>query len=383
MNASSASLTRLGRTKSLVLAALVAAFGMLALAGTSKAAPVDHNINFDHGKLTLGAVFPDNTIVPAPVMGSHCPTMQLVNPGAYVPPSDLADCGPSGLSALVPNYPDGNAHVKVTVDGSTASVLAADFKTPMTYVPKPGDPNTMVPIKTQAPDGLTGTWDAGTGALSLTGTLKIRVATGATGNTPNDISWCDITAPDVTWSTGLNSVTPGIPFASGLDANGAISAAWGDLPNGVSTNGGDCSTVNAVIHDTGAIWFGAGEATPPPPPVCEPPLEGLWPDCVMPPAPNVTKVTVSSAKVKPGKSVKISVKVTNTGDAAYSGKVTLKSSNKQVKIAKSVTVNVAAGSTATAKVKVTTTKKAKGKKATITATTAGKKGTGKITVLKK
>ncbi|MCO5314601.1 MAG: NEW3 domain-containing protein [Solirubrobacterales bacterium] len=363
MNVSSTGLSRLGKAKALTLAALVAAFGMLALAGSSKAAPVDHTITIDKGKLTLGAVFPNNTIIPADVPG---PLTPLINNGSP------------------------NGEIKVTVDGSAASVTAANFKIPAVWVPKPGDPNTHVPILVKAPNGLTGTFDSGTGALDLTGDLRISVVTGI-GATPPYLETCNIDATGVKWSTGLNPVTPGVPFTTpqGLDGNGAISASWSDLPNGTEDNGGDCSTVNAVIHDTGAIWFSNGIADPPPAPVCEPPLEGLWPDCEEPPAPpvvkkaKITKVAVSNGKVKAGKKVKLTVKVTNKGDAAAKNvKVTLKSSNKQVKIAKSVTIkNIAPGKTAAVKVVVKTTKKAKGK-ATITAKAAGKSGKGKVTVQK-
>jgi len=349
------------RTGLFTFAALAALFGVFALAGTSKAAPVDHDITFDHGRLTLGAVFPDNTIIPAPVAQPDCISL----PGG----SNPATCGPSPLSPLVPNYPDGNAHVKVTVDGSTATVSAANFKTPMTYVDKPGDPNTKVPIKTTAPNGLTGTWDAGTGALSLTGDLRIGVATGATGNTPADISWCQIDAPSVTWSTGLNAVTPGIPFDSpqGLDGNGAISASWADLPNGVSINGGDCSTVNAVVHDTGAIWFGAGEATPPPPPVCEPPLEGLWPDCVAPPVTREARITAVRVMprhrtIRAGRNLQMRVRVVNRGNLGTRVRVRLRlNRHRGVRLVRSFSIWVRPDAANTRRVTLHTNRRARGR----------------------
>ncbi len=361
MNASSTGLSGLGRTKSLVLAALVAAFGMLALAGTSKAAPVTHTITVDNGKLTLGAVFPDNTIIPADVPGP-------------LPFPPYANAGPSGT-------------IDVDVDGTTATVAAGDFKMPTVWVPKPGEPDTHVPVLMSVPNGLTGTTSA-EGDLDLTGDLRISVITGTNAPVPPSPlptpQVCQIDAPNVTWSTGLNAVTPGVPFAAGLEGDGAISAAWADLPNGTEVDGGDCSTVNAVIHDTGAIWLSSGIDTPPDPPVCEPPSEGLWPDCVTPPTPKVkiTAVKIQPAKktIKAGKKLNLKIKVTNKGDKA--GKVTVKlnvNKKKGVKLAKKVVVNVGAGKTATKSVPFKTTRKAKGKYK-VTAKGAGKTGKSTITV---
>ena len=101
----------------------------------------------------------------------------------------------------------------------------------------------------------------------------------------------------------------------------------------------------------------------------------------MKPKAVIGSVKVTKATIKAGKKGKIKVTVKNTGDAAFSGKVTLKSSNKQVKVAKSVQIKVAAGKSATKTIVVKTTKKAKGK-ATITAKVGGKSGKGKVTIKK-
>lgn len=85
------------------------------------------------------------------------------------------------------------------------------------------------------------------------------------------------------------------------------------------------------------------------------------------------------ATVKPGKRVKLKVTVRNTGGQALNAKVTLKSSNRQVKVPRSVTIRVAPGKSAGKAVLVKAGKKAKGK-AKITASAAGKKAVATVTV---
>lgn len=97
---------------------------------------------------------------------------------------------------------------------------------------------------------------------------------------------------------------------------------------------------------------------------------------------QVGKITApKKGKVKKGKATVIKVKVSNTGDATLTGKLAVKSSNKQVKAPKSVKLNVAAGATRTVKVRVKAKKKAKGK-AKITFTAGGKKAVTTLTVKK-
>ncbi len=363
MHPSSAGLARpVHRAKPAVLAALVALAGMLALAGTSKAAPVTHTITVDNGKLTLGAVFPDNTIIPADVPGP-------------LPFPPYANAGPSGT-------------IDVDVDGTTATVAAGDFKMPTVWVPKPGEPDTHVPVLMSVPNGLTGTTSA-EGDLDLTGDLRISVITGTNAPVPPSPlptpQVCQIDAPNVTWSTGLNAVTPGVPFAAGLEGDGAISAAWADLPNGTEVDGGDCSTVNAVIHDTGAIWLSSGIDTPPDPPVCEPPSEGLWPDCVTPPTPkaNITAVKLLPKKraIKAGKNLKLRVRVVNKGDKGRWVTVKLKVNRKRgVTLRKQVKVWAKPGTFVQKQVPFRTNRRKARGKYVVTARGAGKSGKSVIRV---
>lgn len=371
MNASSTSLASgFGRAKIFALAALVVAAGVFAFAGAAKAET--SQIVVDNGKLNLGVLFTNKTIIPAEVPGPLDPVMPNTSP---------------------------NGTIDVDVNGTAATVGAGDFKMPIFGVPNPTNPSQTVPIQTAVPAGLEGTFDAATGKLELSGALAINVITGANGS---GAEVCSIQVPSVTFSTEPNTVTPGRAFTSGLTGDGAIAATWEDLPNGVEVNGGDCSTVNSIIHDVGSIWFSHGIANPDPVPTCAEDETGTWPNCVKKtPCPEgttgdyepnctpiadpakITKVAIAPKKktVKAGKKLKLTVKVTNKGGTAKTVTVKLKSSNKKVKVAKKVKIKVGAGKTVGKKVTVNVTKKAKGK-AKITAKAEGKTGKSTLTVKK-
>ena len=104
---------------------------------------------------------------------------------------------------------------------------------------------------------------------------------------------------------------------------------------------------------------------------------------VPPAAAKISKVQVLPKKktLKAGKKTKLTVKVTNSGGtAAKNVKVSLKSSNKRVKVKKSVVIkNVPAGKTVSVKVTVTAKSKAKGK-AKVTASAKGKKGSSTLKI---
>ena len=104
---------------------------------------------------------------------------------------------------------------------------------------------------------------------------------------------------------------------------------------------------------------------------------------VPPAAAKISKVQVLPKKktLKAGKKTKLTVKVTNSGGtAAKNVKVNLKSSNKRVKVKKSVTIkNVPADKTVSVKVTVTAKSKAKGK-AKVTASAKGKKGSSTLKI---
>lgn len=119
---------------------------------------------------------------------------------------------------------------------------------------------------------------------------------------------------------------------------------------------------------------------------CPAGTEGTSPNCTPIPVPlsdaKVNKLSFAKAKpVKAGKKLKLTLKVGATDGEAGMVKITLKSSNRQVKLPKSVTVNLKPGATALKAITVKTTRKAKGK-AKITATAQGKKGVANLKIKK-
>lgn len=344
------------------LLALVAV--ALATAGPAKAVET-HTITVDNGRLTMGYVFLNNKILPADIPGPLDP--QETNTSA------------SGT-------------IEVKIDGSTATVADEDFDMPIVWIPDPTAGGAPIPMRFGPQGGLSGTWNSTTGELTLTGALRVDVIW---GYDDGGAKICRFDAPNITWTTKPNAISPGIPFNSpqGLDGQGALSAFWTSLPSGQAINGAaNCNKPNAVVRDPGAVWLSSGFATVPPAPTCQAEgKDGLWPDCVDPepwpepepepePEVNISSVKVVNLGMKAGTKAKLAIKVTNTGDLAASGlAVKLSSSRKTVKVPKQVKLNVAAGKTATVKVTVTATSKAKGK-ATITARAAGKIGNGTVTV---
>lgn len=347
-----------GTVKAVLLVALLSLIGTLALTDTSRAAETK-TIKVDNGRLTMGFVFLNNKIMPADVPGPLDP--------------DITNTS-------------GNGSIDVEIDGSTATVADEDFDMPIVWIPDPTAGGAPIPMKFAPKGGLSGTWDSATGELSLSGTLQVDVIWGFD---EGGAKICRFTAPNLTWTTGPNAISPGVPFSNGLTGNGAISAFWGSLPAGESINGGNCAKPNAVVRDPGAVWLSSGIAEVPPAPTCQADgKEGLWPDCTEPewpdpdPVVKISRITVGKAKVRAGKKTKLRIKVTNTGDlTANRLTVRLKSSNKAVRVPARIRLNVRAGKTATATITVNARRNAKGK-ATITASTSGKSAKGVVTVKK-
>jgi len=238
------------------------------------------------------------------------------------------------------------------------------------------------------------------------------------GNAPFPLA-CEFSPLAVSLSTGNKWPSPGTPFtdpADPLPSEGAISGAWTTKPKVKALEGGAmCTLIGSLIKPVGGLWLanstapfsGMPAATGPKPPAdvclptetgtppdckpkeikCDPPQTGIKPNCIDPPideAAEITKVAITPAKgsIKAGKSLKIKVKVTNTGNLKSGPiKVNLKSTNKKVTLPKSITVDVAAGATATKTVTVKANKKAKGK-ATISAKYGDRSGKSVLTVKK-
>ncbi|MGK2933292.1 MAG: hypothetical protein ACSLFD_11120 [Solirubrobacterales bacterium] len=98
---------------------------------------------------------------------------------------------------------------------------------------------------------------------------------------------------------------------------------------------------------------------------------------------KVSKAAISPSQgtIKAGKTLKLKISVTNSGETDGSTNVSVKSSNGKVTAPKTVRISVPAGETASKTITVKATKKAKGK-ATITAKAADKSASAKLTVKK-
>jgi hypothetical protein len=271
-----------------------------------------------------------------------------------------------------------------------------------------------------------GNYDAATGNLDIDASIALTIGVSDLSALPPEYAAifgggtgaleCKLAPIDIALSTKNGWPHAGSAFINTADLeDGAIAGAWRSKPDATVVPGkgsqATCDLIGGVLKDVGGLWLANSTSSitdmpapfdPKPGPItceelgkvgdypqCEDPVcpegqEGTPPnDChdTVKPKAVISSVKVTKTTIKAGKKGKIKVTVKNTGDAAFSGKITLKSSNKQVKVAKSVSITVGAGKSATKTITVSTTKKAKGK-ATITATVGGKKGTAKVTVKK-
>lgn len=269
----------------------------------------------------------------------------------------------------------------------------------------------------------TGNYNADTGAmkadLSLALTLGVDdVAAlneelgGVLGDASGPLS-CKLSPLEVSFDTAKKWPHPGKAFEDKENLEeGALAGDWRAKPPMESIAGDPklCGLIGGFLKPVGGLWLANSattldpmpgatgpeppaktckeigkvgnypKCTDPEPEVCEAPQVGEFPDCVDPKA--VLGLTVTKkATVKAGKTVKIKITVKNTGNVSGTGKVTLKSSNKQVKVQASVPVTVAAGKSVVKTVVVKATKKAKGK-ATITAKLGTSTAKSAVTVKK-
>lgn len=280
-----------------------------------------------------------------------------------------------------------------------------------------------------------GNYDSSTGVMTLTPKISLTLGTPNVrdfpaellsivgsmlppGNAPFPLA-CEFSPLAVSLSTGNKWPSPGTTFTNAADplpTGGAISGAWIIKPKVKALEGGPmCTLIGSLIKPVGGLWLansaapfsGMPPATGPKPlpavclPTetgtppdckpkeikCDPPQTGIKPNCVDPEeekSAEITKVSITPAKgtIKAGKSLKIKVRVTNTGDLKSGPiKVALKSTNKQVTLPKTITVDVAATTTVAKTVTVKAGKKAKGK-AILTAKYGSKNGKSVLTVKK-
>ncbi len=374
------------KAKMLILGAMVACLGVFAFAGPAKAAPA--SMDLTNGQLNLGFAFKGAEILPAPAAIPGDPptplpdlwdardTVDTVNPASALPagcltpallnlttmpdptpigPNPEAPCNGNpaaatvsgdltGSDVTIPASPDGGLNVPGT-DPPTSFGLPNGFRFPIMVVPNPLD-NSPVPVSIAATGDLTGTYDAGTGALELNGPVEARVLVGLASNPLGE--YCAVPLVGLTLSTTSNADFPGVPFTAGFDGEGALTGTYNITDDATSVGGADCATVNQVSKGAGSIWVSNGIAEPP---VCPENTTGIPPDCVPdtcpegqvgtppncedpPPAAKakIGKVTVKGpSKAKKGKNTTYRVSIKNTGDAAAKG-VRLRVSGRGLKI---------------------------------------------------
>jgi hypothetical protein len=228
--------------------------------------------------------------------------------------------------------------------GAPGFGLPSGFQFPVMVVPNPLD-GTPVPVTIASSGNLTGTYDSGTGALSLNGPIEARVLTGINSNPLG--SYCSLALEGLSLSTASNSDFPGVPFTSGLTGSGALTGLYNITQDAVSVGGADCAIVNQVSRGAGSVWVSNNIAEPP---VCPEGDSGIPPNCVSPKA-KISRVAVSGpSKIKVRKSAAFKVKITNSGNITATG-VRLRVSGRGIAV-NSTVGTVAAGVTRTVTVRV-------------------------------
>jgi hypothetical protein len=353
------------RTSTLFLLALaVCLTGFAAMASQSKATPV--SLTFDNGRASFGFLS-DRTVLPA---DSQFPSPDL-------PAPQRTDIQLNGDLA------DG----QITIPAATNTGV----QFPYMHVMHPLEPDLKIPFTFRLnSDGLTGTWDEATGAMTLEGKLDVIVITGQGSSFPLPDSLDDVAVPPlglfarcrfddvpVKFSTATKSPFTGQAFKDGFGVNGAMTTAWDSLTPSVSENGGECGDLNQITTSSGGLWLSNGVVEPvpqpgDPDPTCET-------DLSLCPTPKY--VEIDAVRLKPGRKVVragqkliLRVKVHNSGNkAAKNLKVKIKTTNKAFKAPKFVKLTVPAGKHASKKFKVKVKRNAKGR-ARITAASKGWSG---------
>ncbi len=288
---------------------------------------------------------------------------------------------------------------KVDVKGNLAddgAFLAKkeDFNFPTQSIDA-GEGFGTIDLNIEAIQDITGNYNEGTGVFTGQLPLRLTVAVAAMNMScqlePLNIPLATSGSKDFGTADAAN-VLSGTPFAGGT---GAALGSWTDVGVENVTGPELCQIViggilanQGIDSFDGSIWLKGSskvEGTNPPKD-CPAGTTGTPPNCV-PDTPKtpfaISKIVIKPGKatVKAGKSVKLKISVTNSGQTAGSATLALKSTNKQVKVPKSLKVSVAAGKTVTKTITVKAGKKAKGK-ATVTAKAAGKTGKSVVTVKK-
>ena len=362
---------RFGQIALFLVAIALTSLGIAGLATQAKAAPV--TLKVDHAQTLLG-VFVNEPIIPA--------TANF--PSDSLPLPQRTDIQLNGTET------DGQLNFPASTNGGT--------QIPYMNLPHPTIEGLKIPFTFRLKEpGLSGTYDNATGAATVSGNMDIIVITG-TGTSfplPDGLSdgmtvpplglfaRCRIPNVPVSFSTETKFPFTGEHFSGGFGVNGALVTSWDRLPEVVSENGGECELIPAATNGSGGLWFSNTIVEPKPlvpkTPTCETD-QRLCPD----PVANISALKVSPKKkiAKAGKLVKLKVKVTNTGDGDQTAlRIKVKSSNKRVKVPKTVVMDVDAGTTAIKTIRARVKKQARGK-TKITLRTAGLKATSSVKIKK-
>ncbi len=360
-------MTRLKATGLTLAALAVTALCLTGFASSAGAAPV--TMTFDNGRVSISALFQDKVILPAT---DQFPSDDLPLPQR----TDVQLIGDLSGDQL-----------------SFTKALNTGLQFPYMHLIHPLDPTLKVPFTFRLNDpGLTGTYDAETGKVDLTGSLDVIVITGTGSAFPLPDSLDDLGVPplgllarcrvdDVPVSFTSSGQVPTTPFTGsaykdGLSGNGALVASWTDLPDPVSENGGECDDLNPIIHGDGGLWLSTGLTEPDPIEEPEPTCETDPRLCPPPDFTEIDAVRVAPKKRtvrigKKAKRVKLRVRVHNSGNVpATKTLVRIRSSNRRVKVRKQLRIDVPAAGWATATVVATVKKRARGR-ARITAASHG------------
>ncbi len=354
----------------LLLALLVAIFGAAAMAPQAKAAPT--SITFDNGRLTIGGLWDNKVILPA---SSTFPSDDLPLPQR----TDIQ---------LMGDLTDG----KVTIP----SALNSGLQFPYVHLMHPIEQGLRIPITMRLNDpGLTGTFDEATGRMTLKGKLDFIVVTGTGTNFPLPDSLTDLGVPPlglfarcrvngvpVNFSTETQSPTAGQNFSGGFGVKGALTTKWDELPLPESENGGDCEQLNTLLSVPGGLWLSNGIVKPKPPEQPKPTCQTDQDLCPNPTYTEVDRVKLSPRKrsARPGKTIRLKVRVHNSGTrAAPKQRVRFRSNNRAVKVPKQLRLRVPARGWGKTTVKVRITGKARGR-ARIIAVANGWRGAALIRI---
>jgi hypothetical protein len=354
-----------------VIAVAMTCVGIAGLASQAKAAPVQ--FRFDNGQVLMG-VFEREKILPA---------------SAQFPSDSLPLPQLTTSIDLIGDETNGNLTVSAALNNNGTRI-------PYMNLPHPLEEGLLIPFTFRLNDpGLSGTYDAATGAATLSGSMDIVIVTGLGTNplpsVPPDLgvpplstfARCRLANVPVNFQTDVKEPFTGERFSGGVGVKGAMVTDWERLPEAVSENGGDCSLIPVATAGPGGLWLSNGIAEPIPqemvPPTCDIDASYCPPTAVRI---SKAKLTPKKRSVRPGKKVRLKLAVTNRGDEDARGlTVRIKSSNKRVKVPRKVVLDVDAGSTAKKTITVRVKRRARGK-AKITVTADGKKGNARLKIKK-